>query len=296
MTPELSGIIPPIVTPFHADESVDEAALKAEVDFHIDVGVHGLCVTGSTGDGQMLSLEDTVGVAQVALDQAAGRVPVIAGIIRDSTREIVEYGKALKEVGVPALQVTPVHYLFQPDEETTLDFYRTICDETGLPVIIYNVIPYALIPATTCARLLNELPGVIGIKQSGGNIHQLADLLYYNPPGGRIFTAVDDLLFPAYLMGARGSISATLTVAPKLCLEQWNAVQEGDNATALSIHNKLLPIWRAVEGPNMTVRIKAALAMMGRYGGYSRSPLTPVSDAERESIREALEQASLLAA
>ena len=295
MTVELSGIIPPIVTPFRADESVDDAALKTEVDFHIEVGVHGLCVTGSTGDGQMLSIDDSVTVARVALDQAAGRVPVIAGIIRDSTREIVEYGKALREVGVPALQVTPVHYLFQPDEETTLAYYKTICDETGLPVIIYNVIPYALIPATTCARLLNELPGVIGIKQSGGNIHQLADLLHYDPPGGRILTAVDDLLFPAYLMGARGAISATLTVAPQLCLDQWNAVQSGDNATALEIHNKLLPIWRAIEGPNMTMRIKAALEMMGRYGGYGRSPLTPVSDAERAAVRAALDHAGLLA-
>src|SRR5690625_450448 len=181
MSVELSGIIPPIVTPFRDDESVDDAALRTEVDFHIEVGVHGLCITGSTGDGQMLSLEDSVHVAQVALDQAAGRVPVIAGIIRDSAREIVAYGQALKEIDVPVLQVTPVHYLFRPDEETTLDFYRRICAETGLPVIIYNVIPYALIPATTCARLLDEIPGVIGIKQSGGNIHQLADLLYYDP-------------------------------------------------------------------------------------------------------------------
>src|SRR5690606_21185364 len=137
--------------------------------------------------------------------------------------------------------------LFQPDEQTTVDFYRRICDETGLSVIIYNVIPYALIPPTTCVRLLNELPGVIGIKQSGGNIHHLADLLAYNPAGGRIFTAVDDLLFPAYLLGAEGAISATLTVAPALCLRQWVAVQEEDNATALSIHHQLLPIWRAID-------------------------------------------------
>lgn len=294
MSVELSGIIPPIVTPFRDDESIDEPALRAEVDFHIEAGVHGLCITGSTGDGQMLSLEDSVEVARIALDQAAGRLPIIAGIIRDSTHEIVAYGRALKEVGVPILQVTPVHYLFRPDEETTLEFYRRICDETGLPVIIYNVIPFALIPATTCARLLNEIPEVIGIKQSGGNIHQLADLLHYDPAGGKIFTAIDDLLFPAYLMGAKGAISATLTVAPALCMEQWDAVQRGDVATGFAIHNKLLPIWRAIDGPNMTARIKAALAMMGRRGGESRSPVTPVSEAERAVIRAALQGADLV--
>src|SRR5215472_9789607 len=156
MPPDLHGIIPPLVTPFDAQERVDEDALRAEVRYHIERGVHGLCVTGSTGDGQMLSAEDSVAVAAAAVKEAAGKVPVVAGIIRDSTAEVIRYGMALRETGVNALQVTPVHYLFQPDEESTVDYYRRICDETGLPVVIYNVIPYALIPATTVARMLNE--------------------------------------------------------------------------------------------------------------------------------------------
>jgi len=293
MTLDLHGIIPPLVTPFNADETINEDALRSEIRFHLDIGVHGICVTGSTGDGQMLSCEDSVEVARIALEETGGRVPVIAGIIRDSTAEVVRYGKALKEVGVAALQVTPVHYLFQPDEATTIEHYQRICDETGLPVIIYNVIPYALVPATTVARMLNELPSVIAVKQSGGNIHQLADLLHAAPTGGKVFTAVDDLLYPGYLLGAQGAISATLTVVPQLCLDQWDAVQRGDHKTALEIHNKLLPIWRSIDGPNMTLRIKAALALQGRNGGSGRSPLTPVSDAERQVIRAALEAAGI---
>jgi 4-hydroxy-tetrahydrodipicolinate synthase len=293
MTLDLHGIIPPLVTPFDAHERVDDDALRAEVRFHLDQGVHGLCVTGSTGDGQMLSAEDSVAVAAAAVKEVAGTVPVIAGIIRDSTAEVIRYGTALRETGVDALQVTPVHYLFQPDEDNTVDYYRRISEETGLPVLIYNVIPYALIPATTVARVLNEVPGVVAVKQSGGNIHQLADLLYYAPAGGKVFTAVDDLLYPGYLLGAQGAISATLTVAPQLCVAQWDAVQRGDHATALEIHNKLLPIWRSIDGPNMTVRIKAALALQGRNGGHGRSPLTPVSEAERETIRAALTKAGL---
>jgi 4-hydroxy-tetrahydrodipicolinate synthase len=291
---ELHGIIPPLVTPFDADENVDVVALRAEVRFHLDLGVHGLCVTGSTGDGQMVSAEQSVQIARAAVEEAAGAVPVIAGIIQDSTAEVIRYGRALKETGVDALQVTPVHYLFQPDEPTTIEYYRRITAETGLPVLIYNVIPYALIPATTVARILNEVPNVIGVKQSGGNIHQLADLLFFDPPGGKVFTAVDDLLYPAYLMGAKGAISATLTVVPELCLRQWDAVQSGDLAEALAIHNKLLPVWRAIDGPNMTVRIKAALDLQGRNGGLGISPLTPVSAAERETIRQALIAAGVI--
>lgn len=291
---ELHGVVPPLVTPFDSAERVDEELLRAEVRFHLDRGVHGLCVTGSTGDGQMLSVEDSVSVASATVKEVAGHVPVVAGIIRDSTSEVIRYGRALADAGADALQVTPVHYLFQPDAATTVDYYRRICDETGMPVIVYNVIPYALIPATTVLRILDEVPGVVAVKQSGGNIHQLADLLHADPAGGKIFTAVDDLLYPAYLLGAKGSISATLTVVPELCVEQWDAVQRGDLTTALAIHNKLLPIWRAIDGPNMTVRIKAALAAQGRDGGLGRSPLTPVTDGERATIHRALELAGVL--
>ncbi|AQA09609.1 dihydrodipicolinate synthase family protein [Streptomyces samsunensis] len=293
MTLDLHGIIPPLVSPFTADEQPDLDALRAEVRYHLDLGVHGLCVTGSTGDGQMLSVDDSVAIADTAVRETAGQVPVIAGIIQDSTREVIRYGKAIAQTGVDALQVTPVHYLFQPDEERTIEYYRRVAEETGMPVVIYNVIPYALIPATTVARILNEVPNVIGVKQSGGNIHQLADLLHMNPAGGKVFTAVDDLLFPSYLMGAQGAISATLTVVPELCLQQWDAVQRGDIATALELHNKQLPIWRAIDGPNMTPRIKAALAMQGRNGGHSLSPLTPVSDTERETLRTAFKAADI---
>ncbi|MEU1304657.1 MULTISPECIES: dihydrodipicolinate synthase family protein [Streptomyces] len=288
MTLDIHGIIPPLVSPFTADEEPDLDALRAEVRHHLDLGVHGLCVTGSTGDGQMLSIDDSVAIARAAVEETAGRVPVIAGIIRDSTKDVIAYGRAIAATGVDALQVTPVHYLFQPDEDTTVEYYRRVTDETGLPVVIYNVIPYALIPATTVARVLDEIPNVIGVKQSGGNIHQLADLLHMAPEGGKVFTAVDDLLYPSYLLGAQGAISATLTVVPELCVAQWAAVQRGDHAAALEIHNKLLPVWRAIDGPNMTVRIKAALAMQGRNGGHSLSPLTPLGDAEREAVRGAL--------
>ncbi|GAA0993894.1 dihydrodipicolinate synthase family protein [Acrocarpospora macrocephala] len=290
---ELTGIIPPLVTPFDAAENIDIAALRAEVRFHLAAGVHGICVTGSTGDGQMLSVEQSVTVARTAVEEVNGAVPVIAGIIRDSTAEVIRYGSALKGTGVDALQVTPVHYLFQPDEERTIEYYRRITEATGMPVVVYNVIPYALIPARTVYRVIQEVDLVVGVKQSGGDIHQLADLLKASP-SGVVLTAVDDLLYPAYLLGAAGAVSATLTVVPGLCVEQWNAVAAGDHKTALDIHNKLLPIWRSIDGPNMTMRIKAALAMLGRDGGLGAHPLTPASEAEKAAIRAALVEAGLL--
>lgn len=291
---ELSGIIPPVVTPFGADEQVDETAVRGEIRHQLDAGVHGVCVTGSTGEGAAVSADDAVRVATAAVTEAAGSVPVIAGIIRDSTREVVRYGQALRETGVDALQVTPVHYLFQPDADTTVDYYRTVAAETGLPIVIYNVIPWATIPAATVARILDEVPGVIAVKQSGGDIHALADLLHLAPAGGAVLTAIDDLLYPSYALGARGAISATLTVVPELCVRQWDAYQRGDNATALEIHHKLLPVWRAIDGPNMPARIKAGLAEQGRDGGRARSPMNAVTDAERAAVRAALVNAGVV--
>jgi len=294
MTLQLQGIVPPLVTPFDADEQVDEQAMRAEVRLHLDAGVDGICVTGSTGEGASLAPDETAAVARVAVAEAASSVPVIAGIICDSTREVIRYGLAAREAGVDALQVTPVHYLWTPDPDTTVAYYRQISEAVGLPVVIYNVVPWATIAPATLARILDEVPGVIAVKQSGGDIHALADLLRLAPAGGTVLTAVDDLLYPSFVLGAQGAIAATLTVVPQLCVRLWRAVAAGDHQLARDIHNRLLPVWRAVDGPNMPARIKAALALQGRYGGHARGPMSPVTDGQHAAIRAALVEAGVL--
>lgn len=291
---DLHGIIPPVVTPFDDEERVDEAAVRTEIRYQLDTGVHGVCVTGSTGEGAALSAEDTVAVARAAAAEVRGAVPLVAGIIRDSTREVVRYGKALRETGVDALQVTPVHYLFQPDDDNMVAYYRTVAEETGLPIVIYNVVPWATIPPATVARILNEVPGVVAVKQSGGDIHALADLLHLAPTGGKVLSAIDDLLYPSFALGAQGAIAATLSIVPGLCVELWDAIGRGDHARGRELHHKLLPVWRAIDGPNMPSRIKAGLELQGRPGGAGRAPTNPVSAAERERVRAALAAAGVL--
>src|SRR5438067_2266237 len=111
-SPRFAGILSPMVTPFTADEELDEDALRAETRVMLEAGVHGVCVCGSTGEGHVLSIEESCRVTAIVREEVRGRVPVIAGIIRDSTRDVVRYGQALREVGADALQITPVHYLF----------------------------------------------------------------------------------------------------------------------------------------------------------------------------------------
>src|SRR5690606_37313661 len=134
-------------------------------------------------------------------EEANGRVPVISGIIRDSTREVVAYGKALKTAGADALQITPVHYLFSSGDDGTYAYYERIANEVGLPIVIYNVVPWNTVSPEALMRL-SEIDQVVAVKQSGGDIHKLADLLLMNDGRLIIYSAVDDLLYPSFALGA----------------------------------------------------------------------------------------------
>ena len=292
---QLTGIIPPLVTPFTGgDQDLDEPALRAEIRYLLDVGVHGLTLCGSTGEGHTLSLQETVRCAEIGAEEARGRVPVVVGIIRDSTREVIRYGRALHSVrGVDALQITPVHYLFQPGPDGTYAYYKEIGDAVGLPIVIYNVVPWNTVAPETLLRL-SEIPQVIAVKQSGGDIHKLAELLRANNGRLQVLSAVDDLLYSSFALGAQGAIAAILTVVPDLAVGLWDAVQRGDHATALRLHERILPIWTVCNQPDMSARVKAAIELRGRSVGIARRPLLPVSDDVRPQIAEALQQAGVL--
>ena len=136
MSETIGGVIPPMTTPFSAAGDIDVPAFRAQVRFLLDQGVHGLAVGGSTGEGHTLDRDELRRVVAAAAEESAGRVPVVAGIIVDRTRDAAERGRAVRALGVAALQVTPVHYLFRPHDEAMLTHFRAIVDETGLPVII----------------------------------------------------------------------------------------------------------------------------------------------------------------
>ena len=297
MSLQLNGIIPPLVTPFTpGSQDLDEDALRAEIRYLLQTGVHGLTLCGSTGEGQTLAVEETVRCAEIAVEEARGRVPVVIGIIRDSTREVIRYGRALREVrGVDALQITPVHYLFNPGPEGTYAYYQEIGQAVGLPIVIYNVVPWNTISPETLLRL-SEIAEVIAVKQSGGDIHKLAELLRSNRGRLQVLTAVDDLLYPSFMLGAAGAIAAVLTVVPDLAVALWDACRRGDHATARALHERIVPVWTAINHPDMSSRTKAAIELRDRKVGPARSPLLPVSDEVRREIADTLEQAGVLQA
>jgi len=295
MHEHIFGIVPPMVTPFRPDGSIDGGVAREEVRYLVEVaGVHGLAVCGSTGEGHTLTTEETRQVTEVVTAAVSGRVPVIAGIIANSTAAVIERGCAVREFGVAALQVTPVHYLFRPDDDAMVRHFAEIAQATELPIIIYNVVPWTYLSPELLTRIIDEVDGVIGVKQSAGDMKLLADLLIMAGDRARIMTAVDALLYPSFSLGAVGAIAAILTAAPTLCVEVWNSTQAGDHAKSLELHQKLLPIWNAIFDDNLPANVRYCMQLQGRNGGVPRPPMPPTSETQQTPIREALAAAELI--
>ena len=222
------------------------------------------------------------------VEAAAGRIPVVAGIIVDSTREAIARGRAVRDMGVAALQVTPVHYLFRPDDDAMVAHFRAVAEETGVPVIIYNVVPWTYLSPALLCRIFREVPGVVGVKQSAGDLKLFADLMIDAPPDRLIFSAVDALLYSSFALGAHGAIAAILTAAPKACVALWDAVKAGDHARAHALHRALLPVWNAAVGDNLPACTRFAQSLQGIDAGVPRAPMPPASVSQRAAIEPAL--------
>ena len=286
----IRGIVPPMTTPFSAAGKIDEAAFRAEARFLLAAGVHGLAVAGSTGEGHALSTDEVCRLTAIAVEEADGRVPVIAGIIVDSTQQAIDRGAAAAEAGAAALQVTPVHYLFRPDDAHMKEHFREMADAVAAPIIIYNVVPWTYLSPELLVEIMADIPGVVGVKQSAGDLKLFADLMATAPEGSRIMSAVDALMYPSFTLGAHGAVAAILTAAPRACVNLWDAVAEGDHPSALDLHLRLLVLWNAMIDDNLPAAVKAALDFQGLAGGLPRRPMPAASNSQRNAIAAALKE------
>jgi len=295
MHEHIYGIVPPMTTPFRPDDAIDEDALRAETRYMIEVAkVHGLAVCGSTGEGHTVTTEETRRITQLVVQEAKGRIPIITGIIVDSTASAIERGKAVKDLGVAALQVTPPHYLFRPDDDAMVRHFEALAKGTGLPIMIYNVVPWCYLSPQLLTRIITNVKGVIGVKQSAGDMKLLADLILLLGNRGRIMSAVDALMYPSFVLGAHGAIAAILTAVPTLLVQLWDAVHAGDHNKARDLHEKLLPIWNAIWADNLPANTKTCQELLGRRAGVPRPPMPESSPTQKAAIRKALEGAGLL--
>ena len=289
-----TGVIPPMTTPFRKDGEIEFKEIAPQIEWMVSAGVHGLAAGGSTGEGHTLDHEEYRDLIAATVEAAKGRIPIIAGIIVDSTRDAIRRGKLVRDINVAALQVTPVHYLFKPDDEAMVAHFRRMADETGMPIIIYNVVPWSYLSPALLTRIMNEVPLVVGVKQSAGDLKLFADLMMM-APDKLIYSAVDALMYPSYALGAHGSIAAILSAAPHASVRLWDAVKAGDHALALDLHKKLLTLWNAIVSDNLPACTRHAQWLQGLPKTHSRAPMPEASGSQHAAIEKALEGLGALA-
>ncbi len=290
----IRGSIPAIVTPMQEDGGLDLPAFRKLLDWHIEEGTNAVVVVGTSGESATLSVEEHILMIKTAVEQVAGRIPVIAGSGGNSTAEAIELTERAKAVGADAtLQVVP--YYNKPTQEGMYRHFSKIAETVDLPVILYNV------PGRTVADMSNEtilrlaqVPGIIGVKDATGNIDRAANLIKAAPAGFAIYSGDDPTAIALMLLGGHGDISVTANVAPRAMSELCKAALAGDAKTAREIHFTLLSLHNNLFVESNPIPTKWALKEMGRIQGGIRLPLTPLDTRYHEVVRAALREAGAL--
>jgi 4-hydroxy-tetrahydrodipicolinate synthase len=290
----IQGSIVAIVTPMHADGSIDLPGLRKLIDWHISEGTDGLVIVGTTGESPTVSVEEHCELIKVAVEHVARRIPVIAGTGGNSTSEAIELTRYAKEVGADAsLLVVP--YYNRPTQEGMYLHFRKIAEAVDLPAILYNV------PGRTVADMSNEtilrlaeVPGIIGVKDATGNIARGSDLLRLAPKSFAVYSGDDPTAMALMFCGAKGNISVTANVAPRAMRKLCAAAMKGNVAEAVEINNKVLPLHIKLFVEPNPVPVKWAMAEMGLIPSGIRLPLAPLGAEFHDTVRAALREAGVL--
>jgi 4-hydroxy-tetrahydrodipicolinate synthase len=292
---QITGSIVALITPFKEDGSVDYAALRKLIDWHIEQGTDCIGAVGTTGESPTVSVEEHCEIIRVSVEQADKRVPIMAGCGANSTREAVNLAKFAKSVGADCqLQVVP--YYNKPTQEGQYQHFKAIAEATGdLPLVLYNV------PGRSVADLhhdtvlrLAQVPGIVGIKEATGNIERAQWLIKDAPKGFAIYSGDDPTAVALMLCGGHGNVSVTANVAPKLMHELCVAAMAGDTRRAMEIQNQLLPLHRALFVESNPIPVKWAAHRMGLCGAALRLPLTPLSAGNQGAVQAALQATGLI--
>ena len=285
----LEGTYTALITPFRADGSLDLDSLAKLVEWQIEEGVDGLVPCGSTGESATLTPQEHVEVVRHVVDVAGARVPVIAGTGSNNTREAIEFTTEAREIGADAaLLISP--YYNKPTQEGIFQHYRTIAQETQLPLVIYNI------PARTASRIepdttarLSRVPGIVGNKEAGGDLLKAAESIALSDADFSTVSGDDALTLPLMSLGGRGSISTTSNVAPRQIGDIERAYRSGDAERARQLHYDLLDLMQVLFIESNPIPLKSALFMMGKIPNATlRLPLTELQKGNRDRLESIL--------
>ncbi len=291
----ITGSIPAMVTPMLEDSSVDYASLRKLIEWHIAEGTDCIGVVGTTGESPTVNVEEHREIIRVSVEQAKGRVPIMAGCGANSTAEAIELAKFAKSVGADCqLQVVP--YYNKPTQEGLYQHFKAIAEAVpDLPVILYNV------PGRSVADMQHEtvlrlaqVPGIVGIKEATGNIERAQWLIRDLPKEFAVYSGDDPSAVALMLCGGRGNVSVTANVAPRLMHELCVAAMAGNVQKAMEIQFKLMPMHKNLFVEANPIPVKWAMARMGLCGGTLRLPMTELSKSQQPVVEAALRASGLI--
>lgn len=284
-----------LATPFTESGAVDEPALRALVDWQIAEGIHFLVPCGSTGEAATMSLDEHRRVVEIVVEQAAGRVPIMAGAGSNDTRKAVALSRAMRDAGAThLLHVSPMYN--KPPQRGLIAHFQAVADATELPVVVYNV------PGRTGGNIearttlaLAQVPHIVGIKEASGNLGQIMDILRERPPAFSVLSGDDAFTLAVMAGGGDGVISVVSNATPAAMARLVERCRAGDFAGARALHERLTPWMHAAFIESNPIPVKAALAMLGRARNVLRLPLVPLRDELAPTVRAALVSAGALA-
>jgi 4-hydroxy-tetrahydrodipicolinate synthase len=290
----LRGSIVALVTPMLADGAVDYPALRKLIDWHIAEGTDCIGVVGTTGESPTVSVEEHCEIIRVSVEQAAGRVPIMAGCGANSTKEAINLAQFAKKVGADSqLQVVP--YYNKPTQEGQYQHFKAIAEAVDLPVILYNV------PGRSVADMahdtvlrLAQVPGIVGIKEATGNIERAQWLIKEAPKDFAIYSGDDPTAVALMLCGGHGNVSVTANVAPRLMHALCVAAMAGDVQRAMEIQLQLLPLHKALFVESNPIPVKWAVARMGLCQGALRLPLTTLTPPSQQTLERVMQATGLI--
>ena len=291
----ITGSIVALATPLHEDGSVDYATLRKLVDWHIAEGTDCIGVVGTTGESPTVNVEEHCEIIRVSVEQAARRVPIMAGCGANSTAEAIELAKFAKQVGADCqLQVVP--YYNKPTQQGQYLHFKAIAEAVGdLPLVLYNVPGRSVADMAHATVLrLTEVPGIVGIKEATGNIERAQWLIKEVPKGFAVYSGDDPTAVALMLCGGQGNISVTANVAPRLMHELCVAAIAGDVKRAMELQFGLMPLHRNLFVEANPIPVKWAMARMGLCGPTLRLPMTPLEPGNEAAVENALRACGLI--
>ncbi len=288
------GAYTALVTPFRNDK-LDEDAFRAFVEWQIEQGINGLVPCGTTGESATMSHAEHEEIIRICVDQAKGRVPVLAGAGSNYTKEAISLTKFAKNVGADGvLHITP--YYNKPTQEGLYQHFKAIAKEVSIPMVLYNVpgrTGVNMLPATV-ARIYKDVPEVVGLKEATGSLQQFSDVIELCGPDFCVLSGDDFTILPSIAIGGCGVISVLSNIMPKETAELCAATKAGNLAEAKRLHYLMMPLCRALFVETNPIPAKTAAALIGKMALEFRLPLVNMQKNNEETLKEALKGLKLI--